>query len=61
MAVTTFHPSERDLRCDCGSLLARLTARGIELKCRRCKRRVLVVVREAQQRWVAVTLHAGGP
>jgi phage FluMu protein Com len=30
-------------RCACGSLLARLTAEGVELKCRRCKR--LVVVR----------------
>lgn len=28
----------RDARCDCGNLLARLTARGVEVKCRRCKR-----------------------
>jgi hypothetical protein len=25
-------------RCDCGSLLARLVAGGVEIKCRRCKR-----------------------
>jgi hypothetical protein len=25
-------------RCLCGSLLARITAQGIELKCRKCKR-----------------------
>jgi hypothetical protein len=25
-------------RCECGNLLARLTARGVEVKCRRCKR-----------------------
>ncbi len=28
----------RELRCDCGSLLARLISGEIELKCRRCKR-----------------------
>ena len=27
-----------ELRCGCGSLLARLVAGGVELKCRRCKR-----------------------
>lgn len=25
-------------RCECGNLLARLTPRGVEVKCRRCKR-----------------------
>jgi len=30
------------LRCDCGSLLARLVDAGVELKCRRCKRLVVV-------------------
>ena len=29
-------------RCVCGSLLARLRPEGVELKCRRCKRVVLV-------------------
>jgi hypothetical protein len=29
-------------RCSCGSLLARLVAGGVELKCRRCKRIVLL-------------------
>jgi len=32
----------RESRCICGSLLARLTEEGVELKCRRCKRIVLV-------------------
>lgn len=31
-----------ELRCDCGSLLARWTPDGLELKCRRCKRRIVV-------------------
>jgi hypothetical protein len=34
----------RDVRCDCGSLLARWTPAGLELKCRRCKRHVVVAV-----------------
>jgi hypothetical protein len=34
----------RDVRCDCGSLLARWTPAGLELKCRRCKRHVVVPV-----------------
>jgi hypothetical protein len=32
-----------DVRCTCGNLLARQGPRGIEIKCRRCKRVVLVV------------------
>lgn len=31
-----------ELRCGCGSLVARRVAGGVELKCRRCKR-VLVL------------------
>jgi phage FluMu protein Com len=27
-----------DCRCDCGALLARVVAGGVELKCRHCKR-----------------------
>lgn len=30
------------LRCCCGNLLARLIPDGVELKCRRCKRCVIV-------------------
>ena len=31
-----------DCRCPCGSLLARLVPGGVEVKCRRCKRTVVV-------------------
>jgi phage FluMu protein Com len=31
-----------DLRCACGSLLARRVGSGVELKCRRCKRTVVI-------------------
>ena len=34
----------RDSRCECGNLLARLTPRGVEVKCRRCKRVVLLPI-----------------
>jgi phage FluMu protein Com len=30
------------LRCCCGSLLARLVPTGVELKCRRCKRQIII-------------------
>lgn len=33
----------RELRCDCGKLLARVVHSVIELKCSRCKRSVLVL------------------
>lgn len=31
-----------EMRCSCGSLLARLVTGGVELKCRRCKRTVVL-------------------
>ena len=31
-----------ELRCVCNSLLARATEEGIELRCRRCKRVVII-------------------
>ncbi|HKJ24436.1 MAG TPA: hypothetical protein VKB65_06410 [Myxococcota bacterium] len=31
-----------DCRCRCGSLVARIVADGVEIKCRRCKRDLLV-------------------
>jgi hypothetical protein len=37
----------RELRCECGSLMARVTREGIELKCRRCKRAVLLPLQPA--------------
>jgi len=39
-ADTTNHNAE--LRCGCGSLMARLLAGDIELKCRRCKQVVVL-------------------
>lgn len=43
LSNTAAAPAARDeCRCLCGSLLARLVEGGVELKCRRCKRTVLV-------------------
>ncbi len=46
-AVTT-----GEVRCGCGSLLARVSAAGVELKCRRCRRFMLVSL-GADGRYVA--------
>ncbi|MBX3026824.1 hypothetical protein KF840_18100 [bacterium] len=40
--------TDGDVRCPCGSLLARWTPAGLELKCRRCKRHVVVPVPDAR-------------
>jgi hypothetical protein len=36
-----------ELRCDCGSLLARRVEGGVEVKCRRCKRTVVLPLADA--------------
>ena len=36
-----------DMRCGCGNLLARWVEGGVELKCRRCKRTVVLPVEGA--------------
>jgi hypothetical protein len=48
--LKALHPSPEDCetssecRCLCGSLLARVVPEGVELRCRRCKRTLLVPV-----------------
>ncbi|WP_152629567.1 hypothetical protein [Haliangium ochraceum] len=37
------------LRCECGSLLARYVPGGVELKCRRCKRLIIIPVTGAHE------------
>ncbi|WP_437321494.1 hypothetical protein WME98_48105 [Sorangium sp. So ce296] len=41
------HGGTDAVRCDCGSMLARHVAGGIELKCRRCKRVVVIPIAPA--------------
>jgi hypothetical protein len=45
---------EGSLRCCCGNLLARLVAEGVELKCRRCKRRVIVPLQGKRGETIAI-------
>jgi len=33
---------DKEARCDCGHLVAKLRRDGVELKCKRCKRLVLI-------------------
>ena len=48
--------TEHELRCGCGSLMARRTTAGIELKCRRCKRVVVVPVDGTREDWIEVPM-----
>ena len=41
-APTKMVPAADQCRCSCGSLLARVVAEGLELKCRKCKSLVLI-------------------
>ncbi|MGH7164550.1 MAG: hypothetical protein ACREIS_03370 [Nitrospiraceae bacterium] len=34
--------SGTESRCECGQLIAKIRSRGLELKCKRCKRIVLI-------------------
>jgi phage FluMu protein Com len=37
------HPADSgETRCECGQLIAKVRGKGIELKCKRCKRIVLI-------------------
>lgn len=47
-------------RCVCGSLLARLRPEGVELKCRRCKR-VVVVPWSSGARWHGMSVDWTAP
>jgi phage FluMu protein Com len=46
---------ERPFRCACGSLLARLVRDGLELKCRKCKRQIVVRLTEDRS-WTKIEL-----
>jgi hypothetical protein len=41
--------AEADCRCLCGSLLARRVERGVELKCRRCKRTLILPLSDVRR------------
>jgi len=39
-----------EARCDCGHLVAKLLTSGVELKCKRCKRLVIIPYTVEDQR-----------
>ena len=41
-AVNEFSAPPHEARCECGQLIAKLRKDGVELKCKRCKRIVLI-------------------
>jgi len=45
------HPQET--RCECGQLIAKVRGRGIELKCKRCKR-IVIIPFSSIEGWSAV-------
>jgi phage FluMu protein Com len=39
----TYHPADcGETRCECGQLIAKVREQGLELKCKRCKRIVVI-------------------
>lgn len=45
---------DSETRCECGQLIAKVRGQGIELKCKRCKR-IVVIPFTAIEGWGAVT------
>jgi len=36
------HDQNLETRCECGQLIAKVCGQGLELKCKRCKRMVII-------------------
>jgi phage FluMu protein Com len=36
------HEQSLETRCECGQLIAKVCGQGLELKCKRCKRMVII-------------------
>lgn len=47
--MATCKKTENELRCGCGSLIARLVRDGVEIKCRRCKSIRIIPVATARE------------
>ena len=49
------HSADRDeTRCECGQLIAKVCGQGLELKCKRCKR-IVVIPFSSIKGWNTVT------
>jgi hypothetical protein len=52
-------PDGEEARCVCGGLVARLVAEGVELKCRRCRRIIVVPLLEGRAGAAPTTAREG--
>lgn len=50
-----------EARCECGQLVAKLGVNGVELKCKRCKRLILIPFSTLSHSEVAIQLCATSP
>lgn len=48
------HARSGETRCECGQLIAKVRGQGLELKCKRCKRIVLIPFTSIEG-WTAFT------
>ncbi len=59
MAMSKAPSLERDhvleTRCECGQLIAKVCGQGLELKCKRCKR-IVVIPFSSIEGWEAVSV-----
>jgi hypothetical protein len=51
---TASRPDDSEARCECGQLMAKVREDGLELKCKRCKRIVLIPF-ELIEDWASLT------
>jgi phage FluMu protein Com len=52
--------AEREARCECGQLIAKLQQDGIELKCKRCKR-IVTISFASIEGWTVPSPSVGSP
>jgi phage FluMu protein Com len=51
---TSFPCQQTETRCECGQLIAKVRGQGLELKCKRCKR-IVVIPFTSIEGWGTVT------
>lgn len=54
MSPTDHSPDCSETRCECGQLIAKVHGQGLELKCKRCKR-IVVIPFSSIEGWNRVT------
>jgi phage FluMu protein Com len=51
--MVTSETLQNETRCECGQLIAKVRGQGIELKCKRCKR-IVVIPFSSIEGWSAI-------